>query len=95
MLPYFTQKFGNAASLHAVGDTATAALEEARARVAAFFGAKPGEIVFTGGATEASNLGIVGYALRTGARATTSSSARPSTSRSSTSPSTWSATVFA
>ena len=64
MLPYFTQKFGNAASLHAVGDTATAALEEARARVAAFFGAKPGEIVFTGGATEASNLGIVGYALR-------------------------------
>ena len=64
MLPYFTQKFGNAASLHAVGDVATAALEEARARVAAFFGAKPGEIVFTGGATEASNLGIVGYALR-------------------------------
>ena len=64
MLPYFTEKFGNAASLHAVGDTATAALEEARARVAAFFGAKPGEIVFTGGATEASNLGIVGYALR-------------------------------
>jgi cysteine desulfurase len=64
MLPYFTQKFGNAASLHGVGDVATAALEEARARVAAFFGAKPGEIVFTGGATEASNLGIVGYALR-------------------------------
>jgi cysteine desulfurase len=64
MLPYFTEKFGNAASLHAVGDTATAALEEARAHVAAFFGAKPGEIVFTGGATEASNLGIVGYALR-------------------------------
>jgi cysteine desulfurase len=32
--------------------------------VAAFFGAKPGEIVFTGSATEASNLGIVGYALR-------------------------------
>ncbi|MGD0997614.1 MAG: cysteine desulfurase family protein [Thermoleophilia bacterium] len=64
MLPYFTQKFGNAASLHAVGDVATAALEEARACVAAFFGAKPGEIVFTGGATEASNLGIVGYALR-------------------------------
>jgi cysteine desulfurase len=43
---------------------ATVALEEARARVAAFFGAEPREIVFTGGATEASNLGIVGYALR-------------------------------
>ena len=64
MLPYFTEKFGNAASLHGVGDVATAALEEARTRVAAFFGAEPREIVFTGGATEASNLGIVGYALR-------------------------------
>jgi len=64
MLPYLTEKFGNAASLHGVGDVATAALEEARGRVAAFFGAEPQEIVFTGGATEASNLGIVGYALR-------------------------------
>jgi cysteine desulfurase len=64
MLPYLTEQFGNAASLHAVGDVATAALEEARGRVAAFFGAEPREIVFTGGATEASNLGIVGYALR-------------------------------
>jgi cysteine desulfurase len=64
MLPYLTEQFGNAASLHAVGDVATAALEEARGRVATFFGAQPGEIVFTGGATEASNLGIVGYALR-------------------------------
>jgi len=64
MLPYLTEKFGNAASLHGVGDVATAALEEARGRVAAFFGAEPREIVFTGGATEASNLAIVGYALR-------------------------------
>ena len=64
MLPYLTEKFGNAASLHGVGDVATAALEEARGRVAAFFGAEPQEIVFTGGATEASNLAIVGYALR-------------------------------
>ncbi len=64
MLPYFTEKFGNAASLHGVGDVATAALEEARGKVAAFFGAEPREIVFTGGATEASNLGVIGYALR-------------------------------
>ena len=64
MLPYLTEKFGNAASLHGVGDVATEALEEARGRVAAFFGAEPREIVFTGGATEASNLAIVGYALR-------------------------------
>ena len=41
MLPYLTEKFGNAASLHGVGDVATAALEEARGRVAAFFGAEP------------------------------------------------------
>ena len=64
MLPYLTEKFGNAASLHGVGDVATEALEEARGRVAAFFGAEPREIVFTGGATEATNLAIVGYALR-------------------------------
>ena len=64
MLPYLTEKFGNAASLHGVGDVATEALEEARGRVAAFFGADPREIVFTGGATEATNLAIVGYALR-------------------------------
>ncbi len=64
MLPYLTEKFGNAASLHGVGDVATEALEEARGRIAAFFGADPREIVFTGGATEATNLAIVGYALR-------------------------------
>ncbi len=64
MLPYLTETFGNAASLHAVGDVATAALEDARGRVAAFFGAEPREIVFTGGATEATNLALVGYALR-------------------------------
>ena len=64
MLLYFTQTFGNAASLHGVGDAATAALEDARSRVARFFGAEPKEIVFTSGATEASNLAIIGYALR-------------------------------
>jgi cysteine desulfurase len=64
MQPYFTERFGNPSSLHAVGDEATAALEDARARVAAFFGADPEEIVFTSGATEANNLGIIGYCLR-------------------------------
>ena len=64
MLPYFGGAFGNAASLHAVGDDATAALEEARAAVARFFGAQPQEIVFTSGATEANNLAIIGYAMR-------------------------------
>jgi len=64
MLPYFGGTFGNAASLHAVGDDATAALEAARAAVARFFGAQPQEIVFTSGATEANNLAIIGYAMR-------------------------------
>ena len=64
MLPYFGASFGNAASLHAVGDEATAALEEARGRVAALFGAEPREIVFTSGATEASNIALIGYAQR-------------------------------
>jgi cysteine desulfurase len=66
MLLYFgaSGTFGNAASLHAVGDAATAALEEARATVARFVGAQPQEIIFTSGATEANNLAIIGYAQR-------------------------------
>lgn len=64
MLPYFTHTFGNAASLHAVGDDATAALADARSRVASSLGAQPSEIIFTAGATEANNLGIIGYMQR-------------------------------
>jgi cysteine desulfurase len=64
MLPYFGQTFGNAASLHGVGDAATAALEDARTRVARLFAAEPAEIVFTSGATEANNLALIGYAMR-------------------------------
>lgn len=64
MQPYFGGAFGNAASLHAVGDDATAALEAARAAVARFVGAQPQEIIFASGATEANNLAIIGYAQR-------------------------------
>jgi cysteine desulfurase len=64
MSPYFTNVFGNASALHGVGDEATDALSKARERVAAFFGATAEEIVFTSGATEANNLGIIGYCLR-------------------------------
>jgi len=64
MLPYFTERFGNPAALHTVGDRATEALEESRAAVAAFIGAQPEEVVFTSGATESNNLALIGYASR-------------------------------
>ena len=64
MLPYFTERFGNPASLHAVGDRATEALDSSRESVAALIAAEPEEIVFTSGATESNNLAVIGYANR-------------------------------
>lgn len=60
MLPLLTERFGNPSSVHAWGREARAALEGARARLAAVIGAQPGEIVFTRGGTEADNLAVLG-----------------------------------
>jgi len=62
MRPYFMEKFGNASSIHQVGQQARAAVEEAREHVAGLLGARPTEVVFTSGGTEGDNLAIFGMA---------------------------------
>ncbi|MBQ9933611.1 MAG: cysteine desulfurase NifS [Ruminiclostridium sp.] len=58
MLPYLQEHFGNPSSLHTIGQTAAEALAKARADVAACLNAKPGEIYFTSGGSEADNQAI-------------------------------------
>ena len=62
MLPFLGEVWGNPSSVHRVGRKARALLDVARDRAAKFLGAKPSEIIFTGGGTEANNLAIFGTA---------------------------------
>jgi cysteine desulfurase len=60
MMPFLGEDFGNAGSVHTPGQRARAAVDSARESVAALIGAKPSEIVFTSGGTEADNLALFG-----------------------------------
>jgi cysteine desulfurase len=62
MLPYLGPHFGNPSSVHAAGREARAAIDNARDKLGALLRAKPGEIIFTGGATESCNLAVLGLA---------------------------------
>jgi len=63
--PIMTGGFGNPSSHHRVGEAAAATLKNARARMAAVFGCRPGDITITSGGTEADNLAVKGLALAT------------------------------
>ncbi|HET6781998.1 MAG TPA: cysteine desulfurase family protein [bacterium] len=62
MLPFFSEKYGNASSVHQWGQDAREAVDAARELIAAGIGAKPAEIVFTSGATESDNFAVFGAA---------------------------------
>jgi cysteine desulfurase len=62
MRPYFSQKFGNPGSIHDAGRKAKEAIEKASAKIASILHCRPQELIFTGSATEADNLAILGTA---------------------------------
>lgn len=63
MLPFFTEFYGNPSSIHRVGRRAGVALENARRTLATLLGARPGEVIFTGGGSESDNAALRGLAL--------------------------------
>src|ERR1700744_4518996 len=82
MLPYFTTKFGNAASRnHPFGWVAEEAVDYAREQVAKLIGASEKEIIFNSGATESDNLAIKGFSRCIRIKVTTSLPPLPNTKR--------------
>lgn len=63
MLPYHSEEYGNASSLHSFGTHAKEIMDRSRRKLASFIGAHPDEIVFTSGGTEANNLALKGIAF--------------------------------
>lgn len=64
MLPYLTDRFGNASSVHQFGRDAKVALENAREQIAAFINCEPSELYFTTGGTESDNIAVLGTAYQ-------------------------------
>src|SRR3989339_1544412 len=60
MMPYLTETFGNASSIHQAGNEAMKAIISAREKVADFLNCPPEEVYFTSGATESDNLAVLG-----------------------------------
>jgi len=63
MKKYLTEEYGNPSSIHSLGDRAAEAVKIAREKIAKEIGAKPWEIIFTSGGTEANNLAINGLGI--------------------------------
>ena len=62
IMTYMTEKYGNPSSIHSFGREVKMAVEDARRQVASFIGARPEEITFTSGGTEADNMVVLGVA---------------------------------
>src|SRR5690606_6334109 len=62
MAPYLTERYGNPSSIYQLGQASRAGIDRARTSVSRVLGCQPGEVLFTGGATESDNLALTGVA---------------------------------